>query len=162
MTPAAPRRPACRGSRQATAARRAGFTLVELLIAIVIGAILAAIAIPSYRSYVQRARRAEATTALLRAQGAQEKFFVQYNRYAPSLTDAAPDGLGLSATTETGLYALTLVPLDGGNGFRITATPRAGAAQRDDSRCASLSVDHSGVKTARNSAGDDTSRDCWR
>jgi type IV pilus assembly protein PilE len=150
-----------RGSRRAVA-RHAGFTLVELLISIVIVAILAAIAIPSYRGYVQRAQRAEATTALLRAQGAQEKFFVQYNRYSSSLTAAAPDGLGLPATTETGLYALTLALLDGGNGFRVTATPRAGAAQDDDTRCASFSVDHSGVKRARSAADEDTTRDCWR
>ncbi len=144
------------------AARRAGFTLVEMLIAVVILAILAAIAIPSYRGYVQRAQRAEATTALLRAQGAQEKFFVQYNRYAASLAAAPPDGLGLAATTETGLYALALALIDGGNGFRVTATPRRGAAQQDDARCASLSVDHSGVRSARSAAGDDTTRECWR
>jgi len=41
---------------------------VELMIAVVIAAILAAIAIPGYRSYVQRAQRTEAKSALLRIQ----------------------------------------------------------------------------------------------
>jgi len=135
---------------------------VELMIAVVIAAILAAIAIPGYRSYVQRAQRTEAKSALLRIQVAQEKFFVQNNRYATALAPAVPDGLGVPATTETGLYALTIVSLDGGNGFRVTATPRRGGAQDDDSRCASFTVDHSGLKGALNAAGEDSAAECWR
>lgn len=142
--------------------RPGGFTLVELMIAIVIVAILSAIAIPGYRSYVQRAQRAEAKTALLRVQGAQEKFFVQYNRYAAALAPAVPDGLGTPTTTETGLYTLALAMTDGGTGFRVTATTRAGGSQADDGRCASLSIDNNGLKAARNSAGADTTQDCWR
>jgi type IV pilus assembly protein PilE len=142
--------------------RPGGFTLVELMIAIVIVAILSAIAIPGYRSYVQRAQRAEAKTALLRVQGAQEKFFVQYNRYAAALAPAVPDGLGTPSTTETGLYTLALVLTDGGAGFRVTATARAGGAQDDDARCATLSIDNNGLKGARNSAGADTTQECWR
>ena len=143
-------------------ARPGGFTLVELMIAIVIVAILSAIAIPGYRSYVQRAQRAEAKTALLRIQGAQEKFFVQYNRYATALTPALPDGLGTPATTETGLYTLALALTDGGTGFRVTATARAGGSQDDDARCATLTIDNNGLKGARNSAGADTTPECWR
>lgn len=162
MTPQSPAARRARPGSRPAAARGPGFTLIELLIAIVIVAILAAIAIPGYRSYVLRAQRAEATTSLLRAQAAQEKYFVQFNRYAPSLTAAAPDGLGLADTSETGLYGLTLALIDGGNGFRVTATVQAGAGQDDDTRCTSFSIDHSGVKGARSAAGDDTTGDCWR
>jgi type IV pilus assembly protein PilE len=142
--------------------RPGGYTLVELMIAVVIVAILSAIAIPAYRSYVQRSQRTEAKTALLRAQGAQEKFFVQYNRYATALAPAVPAGLGTPTTTETGLYTLALALTDGGTGFRVTATVRAGGAQADDARCATLSIDNNGLKVARNSAGADTTQDCWR
>ncbi len=143
-------------------AKPGGFTLVELLIAIVIVAILTAIAIPGYRSYVQRAQRAEAKTTLLRIQAAQEKFFVQYNRYAADLAPAVPDGLGIPAITETGLYAVALAILDGGTGFRVTATALPGASQDDDARCASFSIDHNGLKGAANSAAADSTRECWR
>ena len=133
------------------------------MIAIVIVAILSAIAIPGYRSYVQRAQRAEAKTALLRIQGAQEKFFVQQNRYAAALAPAAPAGLGTPATTETGLYTLALVLTDGGDGLpRHRHGPRAAARRTTTRSCATLSIDNNGLKGARNSAGADTTRDCWR
>lgn len=141
---------------------RAGFTLIELMIAIVVVAILVAIAIPSYRGYVLRAGRTEATAALLRAQGAQEKFFVQNGRYAPALAPAPPDGLGIPVTTDSGRYGLTLAITEGGAGFRVTATVRPGSPQSGDGRCASFSLDHNGLRGARNSAGEDNSRECWR
>ena len=49
-----------------------GLTLIELLIVIIIVGILAAIAIPTYRGYMQRARRADAKTALEQVRAAQE------------------------------------------------------------------------------------------
>src|SRR5262245_30004985 len=44
--------------------RSAGFTMIELLIAMVMIAILTSIAIPSYRSYVRRAQLSDAFTTL--------------------------------------------------------------------------------------------------
>ncbi|HET9108841.1 MAG TPA: prepilin-type N-terminal cleavage/methylation domain-containing protein, partial [Steroidobacteraceae bacterium] len=45
--------------------RADGFTLIELMIAVVVVAILMAIAVPSYESYVEKSRRTDAKTALL-------------------------------------------------------------------------------------------------
>jgi hypothetical protein len=39
-------------------------------------------------------------------QTAQEKFYMQNNSFTDNLEDASPDGLGLSATTETGKYTV--------------------------------------------------------
>jgi type IV pilus assembly protein PilE len=137
-----------------------GFTLVELLITIVIAAILMAIAIPSYRSYVQRAQRSEATAALTRARAAQERFFVQYNRYAPELEPAPPTGVGIPGITDNGLYDLAVeITADG---FRLTATPRADGGQHDDALCATISIDQSGRRSGLGADGSDTTRDCWR
>ena len=47
--------------------RQSGFTLVEIMIAVVIIGILTAVALPSYSSYVMRARLAEAQAALAEA-----------------------------------------------------------------------------------------------
>ena len=83
-----------------------GFTLVELMIVVVVVSILAAVAIPSYRNYVMRSQRTDATTALLRIQAAQEKFFLQNNAYSNNLPLAPPNGLGMGTTTDDGNYDL--------------------------------------------------------
>ena len=60
-------------------------------------AVLAAIAVPSYRQYVLRSHRAEAKTALLNVAAAQERFYLQNNTYTTDLTSAptaTPPGLG--------------------------------------------------------------------
>lgn len=140
--------------------RAAGFTLVELLIAMVIAAILAAIAVPSYRSYVQRTQRTEARQALTQARAAQERFFLQYNRYAAEISTASPQGLGLPNPTVNGLYELE-VALNA-TGYTLRATPVSGAGQQDDVRCAVLTVDESGRRGATDSGGADTTGECWR
>jgi len=62
-----------------------GITLIELLTVVAIVAILAAIAIPTYTNYMQRARRAEAKTALEQLRAAQEMFRAERGRYSTNL-----------------------------------------------------------------------------
>lgn len=56
-----------------------GFTLIELMVAVAIVAILAGIALPSYVDYLRRARIADAATAL-KAMRARMEIFYQDNR----------------------------------------------------------------------------------
>jgi type IV pilus assembly protein PilE len=137
-----------------------GFTLVELMITLVIVAILVSIAVPSYRRYVLRSQRTDATVALTRLQAAQEKYFLQYNSYAPALTPAPPDGLALSDVSDGGYYEIELTP--GAMDYKAKATPRAERGQTDDTRCAVYEIDHNGVKHAKDSGGDDRTSECWR
>jgi type IV pilus assembly protein PilE len=58
-----------------------GVTLIELMIVIIVVAVLASIAIPSYRQYVLRSHRTEAKAALMNVAAAQEKFYLQNNTY---------------------------------------------------------------------------------
>jgi len=62
-----------------------GITLIELLIVIVIVGILATIAVPIYRGYMQRARRADAKTALEQLRAAQEMRRAEYGSYSTSI-----------------------------------------------------------------------------
>ena len=62
-----------------------GITLIELMIVIVIVGILASISIPTYRGYMQRARRADAKTALEQLRAAQEMRRAEYGSYSTSI-----------------------------------------------------------------------------
>ena len=59
-----------------------GITLIELLVVILIIGVLAAVAIPSYSSYMQRARRTDAKTALEQVRAAQEVWRAERGSYA--------------------------------------------------------------------------------
>jgi len=52
-----------------------GFTLIELMIAVAVIAILSAIALPSYTDYMRRGKLAEATSALLSMRTKLEQYF---------------------------------------------------------------------------------------
>jgi type IV pilus assembly protein PilE len=59
-----------------------GLTLIELLVVVVIVGILAAIAVPLYSGHMQRARRADAKTALLQVRAAQEMWRAEKGTYS--------------------------------------------------------------------------------
>lgn len=78
-------------ARRLTIRRRYfGFTLVELMIAVVIIAILASIAVPGYQNYVRQTRRSDAQVALTRTANQLEKYFTFCNRYTGSMTGTWP------------------------------------------------------------------------
>jgi type IV pilus assembly protein PilE len=62
-----------------------GLTLIELMIVIVIVGILAAIAIPAYTNYMQRARRVDAKTALEHLRASQEMFRAERGFYTTNI-----------------------------------------------------------------------------
>jgi type IV pilus assembly protein PilE len=62
-----------------------GITLIELLVVIVIVGILAAIAVPVYTNYMQRARRADAKTALEQLRAAEEMYRAERGSYSTDL-----------------------------------------------------------------------------
>jgi len=140
--------------------RQRGVTLLELLSVIVIIGILASVAVPTYRRYLIRAQRSEAKIALLQLQTAEEKFYMQNNAFTDDVSTASPSGLGLSETTETGKYTVS-VELDDEDGqtYTATAAPRAGGGQTDDDDCASFTINQRGTKGV---TGTSTVETCWR
>ena len=133
-----------------------GVTLLELMVIVAVVAILGSLAVGSYRSHLIRAQRTEARMALLRIQAAQEKFFLQNNRYAKDneLDASPPSGLGIPRTTENGNYTLTITDYDT-NRYRAVATATGGQT-RDIAACRTLSIDQNGNKQPA------ANPECWR
>ena len=129
---------------------------------VVVLAILATIAIPSYRGYLLRAQRSDATRTLLRVEAAQEKYFLQNNRYTDQLEAAPPNGLGIPAVSEDDFYDIRLQMVPDGSAYTATAAPRAVSGQGDDTLCRLFTVDQTLRKSARDAANADVSRQCWR
>ncbi len=146
--------------RSANSNKMLGFSLIELLVVVTIVGILASIAIPSYRQYVIRSHRPDATTMLLRIQSAQEKFFLQNLRYSDDLTAAPPAGLGMTGMSPEQHYDVALTMGAANMTYVATATPHSGDGQVDDTKCTSFTVNQAGTRGATGAV--DAATYCWR
>jgi type IV pilus assembly protein PilE len=141
--------------------KKNGFTLVELMIAVTIVAILAMIAVPSYTQYVRKANRTDATKTLTLDAQALERCYSQTFSYV-----ACPGAaLGGPVASIEGKYNVTIASPD-------TVTPGAPAAsyyitavpigtQVNDTDCALFTLNTLNTHKAQNSAAADNSQTCW-
>jgi type IV pilus assembly protein PilE len=119
-----------------------GITLIELLVVILIVGVLAAIAIPAYTGYMQRARRVDAKTALEHLRASQEMFRAERGGYS---TDIAQLRGTWGVPARSGDYNIDFngAAVLNANTFTAEASPNI-ARQLSDG---SLFINQDGIKT---------------
>lgn len=132
--------------------RQQGFTLVELMIAVAVIAILAAVALPSYRQHMANSRRSDAKVALLSLAQAMERFYTERGSYAAATVGSS--GVYGSASPQ-GYYTLSITAQDA-TSYTVRAAPTG--AQTGDA-CGSYTYTQAGVRGV--TGGSLTAAQCW-
>lgn len=107
--------------------RQSGFSLIELMVAVVIAAILATVAVPAYTNYVKRGKISEATSTLAGLRVVMEQYFQDNRTYlngvacgaampgAPQVQHFTFSCVGTATT-----YTLTATGINDMTGFSYT------------------------------------------
>lgn len=104
-------------SKRASLAR--GFTLIEVMIVVAIVAILAAIAIPSYRDYILRGQLVDATQGLSAMRADMERYF-QDNRTYQAVGAIVPPCAG--AGRQVGTFTVSCPAAPTATTYTLAAT----------------------------------------
>lgn len=137
-----------------------GFTLIEVMIVVAIIGILSAIALPSYRLYVERGDRASARAALLEAQQFMERFYATNNRFTTDVAcTVSPSLPARFAQVPENSPSYSLAVVSDCNSYTLTATPL-----QTVSKCSNLTLTNTGVKGISDPVSPTTTdiADCWR
>lgn len=125
-----------------------GFTLIELMVAVAIVAILASIALPSYTEHVRRARVPPALEALSSYQTRMEQHFQDVGSYERE----GACGVALPTAAH---FTIGCVVTSGGTGFVVTATGSGAMAGY------AYTIDQRGTRRTTSHPRSVPAADCW-
>ncbi|MDP1923968.1 MAG: prepilin-type N-terminal cleavage/methylation domain-containing protein [Thiobacillus sp.] len=100
--------------------KQRGFTLIELLVTLVIAGILISIAVPNYREYVERSRRARAIADIAQISMALERYRTKAGTFPNSLND-----LNIPLPLDPWGHAYQYLGID------VASPPNKGALRKD-------------------------------
>lgn len=131
--------------------KSSGFTLIELMIAVAVVGIIAAIALPSYKEQVNKSRRADGKALLSNMTQQLERCYSKFGRYNSGCSVAN----NTAQTSEDGYYIVTPTGITATT-YSLTAV--AQSAQKEDKICADLTLDQTGEKKI---SGNGSVTECW-
>ena len=127
-----------------------GFTLIELVVAVGIVGLLAAIAIPSYQDSVLKSRRKAAAACVVEQAVFMERYYTTNLVYTGAALPAGGCRTDLAA-----FYVFALNGVPDATTYAITATPTAAQA---DTLCGTIGINQAGQKSE---TGTGTANECW-
>jgi type IV pilus assembly protein PilE len=142
------------------------------MITVAIIGILAAIALPSYNSYIARARRADARTQLLQAAQFMQRFYAANDSYSSDragndVVTVMPENLKKSPSDGTAVYQLNTGIATAGNytatvtvsAYTLTMAPISGGVAASDA-CGMFTITSAGVRGIASATK--TRDECWK
>lgn len=119
---------------------RTGFTLIELMIAVAVIGILAAVAYPSYQEYLRKSRRTDAKIALMQAAQSMERYYTERMTFV-----GAAAGTVFPTASGDGYYTLSFAAAPTASAFSILAAPVSGGPQQSD-KCGTYTLNQLGAQ----------------
>jgi type IV pilus assembly protein PilE len=132
---------------------RNGFSLIELVVAMLIFAILTTIAVPTFSNYTHRAKRSDATRTMTIDAQALERCYTQGFTYVGCAQVSA------SAASGQGYYTVSVTMT--ANSYSITAVPVSPGPQTSDTPCQTFGLNNAGTQSALDGSGTSNTQTCW-
>lgn len=137
--------------------RQRGMTLIELLVVMAVAVLLASIAIPSYQSYVTKARRADARGALTNVAQMLERFSTENSSTYPTTAQFAAQ---FPVASENLYYTLAINRT--ATTYTLSAVPAVGKSQASDP-CGTFTLTQNGQRGVVVPVGSTkTALECWQ
>jgi type IV pilus assembly protein PilE len=131
--------------------RARGITLIELMVAVVVIGILAAIAYPSFQEQVRKTRRADGKAMLMETAQQLERCYTRFAGY-----DNAACAVALPVDSAEGYYSVDTAVLNA-TAFTLEATPQGD--QANDATCGALRLTSTGLQGSQGADAD--ANECW-
>ena len=135
--------------------RKRGFTLIELMVVIAVVAVLAAIALPSYRQHVIKANRTAAQGFMMDVATREHQILLDSRNYVsvaqtadfPRKPSDTPPGVSLTPPGETtGNYTFTVTAVNTATPPTFVVTGVAIGGQASDGTLGDLTLNQAGTK----------------